>query len=138
MQKLNIVFNANTANYEEVVDSIYDVLRAGNIIENALSDGFQLTDLFDALKLEPIVREIIDDIPEFAAQFIRLSPDHAIAAVESAEFKLNSGGEIGKITSFILAVLKNAASSYSFADRTYRDAQAQVEQWKLLIPTKSV
>lgn len=134
---MNIIFSALTSKYDEVTDSIYDALRAGHIIEEALADGWQLTDLFSVVKSEKYVSEIVNDFPEFLDQFTNLAPEMALPAIRDAREKLETEVKLGKVSSFILASLEELAKSYEFAHKTKVDAEAQVNRWKTLFGTFS-
>lgn len=129
-KKLKIVFNAEVSEYGEVVDSIADVLRAGAIIEDVLKDGFKFTEVFDLLKLSPIVNEIVEDFPVFISEFMKLDGPTAILAVNQAAKEVE--GELDTVTSIALKILKRAAGTFAFAERTYEEAQAELEGWKAL------
>ena len=132
---LSIVIKKD-ATYPEVVDTISDVLRVGVIIESQLQDGFQWTDLFAALQVQPIVQEIVNDVPVFAKQFvdmIRDNPSKVKAAVLEAYRNTAATGPLGKVTNAIANALFALANSYEYGMVTYEAGQAQFLMWQALI-----
>lgn len=133
-EKLNIVFSAEQADFSEVTDSIYDLLKVGSKIEAQLKDGFQFTDLIALLNVQGDINEIINDVPVFLEQFMQLEGNTAIQAIDkAAELLASQGLADGVVVRFILAALQQMAQSYAFAERTYIDAQVQINSWKALI-----
>lgn len=128
--KLNIVIPEN-ASYDEVVDTIADVLEVGFILEQNLSDGFQIRDLLSAISIQPTVNEVIDDFPVFADQFMKLNGETAQSAIAAVRQRiLDSGGPLGPVTKRILTALTAASKSYDFAIHTYVSAQEQYQLWQ--------
>jgi len=133
MEKLNIVL-VKDASYGEVVDTIADVIEGGILLETTLSDGFQFTDLLAAASLQPLVKEVINDVPQFISEFIQLNENTAKAAVSEARIRiLNSGKQLGKVTNAILNFLYVAASNYAFAKKTYEGGQHELMLWQAFI-----
>lgn len=133
---MKIVFNAATAPYGEVVDSLADVFRVGLTLEGALKDGFQLTDILALLPLEPVVREVINDAPEFLRQFVALTPETAVKAVNEARARViaeNAGKPIGKVGNAIFDFLLEIALTYGFVKVTATEGVARFEAWKALV-----
>lgn len=132
-KSINIIIPAN-ASYDEVEDTIADVLTAGIIIESQLKDGFQYQDLLAVLQLNPIASEVYRDAPAFFEQFTKLNPETALAAVIGAKNRLLSQGkQLGKVTQFILNFLFVGANNYSFAIRSYQEGQRQYLLWQTLL-----
>lgn len=123
--ELNIKLRQN-APYDEVVDTVADVLQAGVLIENELQDGFQAKDIFAAMQIQPVVQEIINDAPIFLEQFMALKGGTAKKAVLEASQRV---GEKGVIVTWITSGLYALASSYSYA----MNGKKQVEMWQSLI-----
>ena len=132
MKDFKIVFSAN-ASTEEISDSIADVFGIAYTIENALSDGFQLTDILTAIQLEPKVKEVINDFPVFLAEFKQLNGVSALMAVETAKARsLSEHGELGKIGAFVYGLLTQTATTFNFIEATVVSGINQLEQWKTL------
>ena len=135
-KEFNILI-AEDADYSEIVDTIADVFGVGITIENALSDGFQLTDILTAVQLEPTVREVVNDFPVFIDQFTKLSGTTAMAAVSEAKMRTEAqyGGDLGKIGNFIYGVLTELASTYGFIENTVLQGMEKLNAWKKLVAT---
>jgi hypothetical protein len=134
-KEFKITFAAN-ASTDEIVDSIADVFGIAYIIENALSDGFQLTDILTAIQLEPKVKEVINDFPVFIAQFQTLSGSTALQAVEAAKARsIGEFGDLGKIGGFAYGLLIQAATTFNFVESTVVAGIGQLNQWKALFDT---
>jgi len=132
---LNILI-PNNASTDEVTDTIADVFKIGLTVENALEDGFQLTDVLAAIQLEPIVREVINDFPVFLDQFRQLSGGTAIAALHAARDRTESEfGDLGRIGTFIYDFLAETAATFSFIEGTVVAGIKQLESWKALFAT---
>lgn len=131
MQKLSL--NAQASN-EEVIDSIADAFHIGISIDDALEDGWQLQDLLTFLSLEDEGREIINDVPVFLAEFIKLTPKTAIESVIAARTRvIAQHGQLPALAESIFSVLYNAASSFGFAMDTRDGANIQVANWKTVL-----
>lgn len=127
--KLNIAFQAD-APVDEVIDSIADALRAGAIIEDVLEDGFKFTEVFDILKVQPIVNEIVDDIPVFLDQFTKLNGETAVYAIGKAKEIVED--ELGTVSGIVLAFLERLAHSFAFVERTILEGEKQINAYKQL------
>lgn len=125
-----IVMGENPS-YEEVVDTIADALSAGVLIEKDLEDGFQPRDLLSAFQVQPVVNEIINDVPVFVKQFLALDGDMAKKAVLEAKQRI---GKTGKVTSWIINFLFVVASNYDYAMK----GKAEYELWKTFISGDNV
>jgi len=111
---------------DEIVDSIADLLEIAVIVERELGDGVQLTDFLAALKLQPIVKEIVDDVPKFVDQLKRLDPALAQeCALDAYERIRMEYGTVGKVAKTIINSIYITAGIYSFAYNTYLDAYTQ-------------
>lgn len=134
IKRLKKVIKPN-ADFDEVVDTITDVLQVGQSLEAVLGDGFQITDLFALLSVQGNVNEVIRDFQEFADQFVKLDKDTAKAAILEVK---NNVGETGKVTTFILRGLWVLANTYSNALTIYEVSQNNVDLFKDLIAGKDV
>lgn len=133
-KSLSIKFDAALASYEEVTDSIADAIEGGIILEKALGDGFQITDILAVVELQPKVQEIINDYPIFLQQFLQLKPDTAAKALSDAVARIrNSGKVLGKVTTFLVGFLENLTKTYAFGNETYEKALERFNDWKMLI-----
>lgn len=139
VNQLSIKINTDPT-FDEVIDSISDLLESGIIIESTLKDGFQISDILAVLQVQPKLQEIYNDVPVFVEQFLKLKGSDATAAVIAAKERITAGGavQLGKVTGFILNLLFVAASNYSFAESTYIDGQRQYLLWKQLIAGNQV
>lgn len=136
MKDLKIVFNAATASHDEVVDTIADLFKIGITVENALDDGFQLSDVLTAIQLEPVVKEVVNDFPVFLAEFRKLSGSTAIMAVQLAKERTeNEFGDIGRIGRFAYGFLNETAQTFSFMESTVVEGYKQLTAWKNLFAT---
>lgn len=125
MKKFNILW-VEGASFDEVQDSISDVLEAGIIIEEELKDGFQIEDLLAVIQVQDDIREVIKDAPIFFEQFTKLTGQTAVAAVLGARSRiLAQGKEFGKVTSFIIRLLFMLATSYGFVSEVYLKGRDQ-------------
>lgn len=135
MKEFSILI-AEDASYDEIVDSIADVFGIGITIENALKDGFQLSDLLTAVSLEPTVREVINDFPVFLAQFRALNGTTAIQAVEQAKTRtIAAYGALGKVSAFIYGFLQETSYTYKFIQDSIIDGSERLNAWKGLFDT---
>ena len=130
--KYNLVIPAN-ASTEEVTDTVADLFKIGITIENALKDGFQLTDVLAAIQLEPVVREVINDLPTFFEQFRALNGATAIAALKAARDRTESEfGSMGRIGTFIYDLLGRTAGTFAFIEGVVMEGISQLDAWKTL------
>lgn len=123
---------------DEVTDTIYDVLRAGVLIEEILEDGFSLMDIIDAVKLQPIVNEIINDVPQFIDEIVAIDGDTVKQSVMYALRKLEDKTDVGKVTMTIVNILYALSSSYDFSRHVYNRARIQHSLWKSIIAGESI
>lgn len=128
-----IIFPAKTASTDEVTDSIADVFGIAYVIEDKLSDGFQLEDVLAAIQLQPKVMEVINDFPVFIDQFKQLRGSTALTAVRAAkERSIAEYGDLGRIGEFIYNLLIQMALTFSFIENTVVSGIEQLDQWKAL------
>ena len=136
--KFKLVFPQD-APFDEVTDSLRDVITVVAIVEKELGDGFQWPDLFALLQAQPIVNEIIRDVSVFIEQFLQLSPDNSITAViQARQMFLAAGGVLGKASTFILRLLYGNANSYLFAETVYTQGLKQVQMYNAIFAGKPV
>lgn len=131
-QELSILIRPD-ADFSEVKDSIKDVLSAGIIIETALGDGWQWSDLLEATKVESRVREVINDAPTFWKQFLQLNGNTAIKAVtEAANELVQEGYTFGPVTRWLINLLYAGASIFQFAEDSFFRGRDQYEMIQAL------
>ena len=133
LEMINIALKPD-AEYSEVVDSVADFFNVGIIIEDALEDGFQFKDLFALLQVEPLIQEIVTDVPIFLEQFLQLNQDTSLAAIlEARQRILSSGKTFGRFTQYIARFLFLAANNYSYAAETYMAGEKQYRMWQTFV-----
>ena len=129
-KKLNIIFGTDKAGlipYDEVEDTIGDVIEAAMLVEDKLEDGFQPIDLFALLQTEKIAREVVNDAPVFWEQFQNLDGTEAQSAIKGVVQRVyKSGRTLGKISRQIVNFLYVNAKNYEFASDVFVSAQTQL------------
>ncbi|MEL6358566.1 MAG: hypothetical protein AAFQ01_01340 [Bacteroidota bacterium] len=139
MEKLNIIFTEDPSR-AEVVDSLADLFQAADIAEDTLEDGWDWSDAFAVVQVQPIVAEVVNDFPVFMAQFGQLHPSIAKTAVIEARQQAltRRSGDLGRITTLISRFLLVAANNYEFAVSTYNNGQSQYLLWTTLLSGEEV
>lgn len=134
---MNLIIKPN-ASFDEVADTIADLFSVGITLGNALEDGFQWTDLLQIAAQEPVVREVINDVPKFLEAFKQLDEFTAVQAVEAAKARSMAqfGDDFGRVPSLIYSYLLETARTYGFVRQTVQNGGAILERWKEL--TKKV
>lgn len=130
MRNLVIVMGEKPS-FDEVVDTVADVLELGVMIEKDLEDGFQPKDLLNAFQIHPVVNEVINDFPIFVKQFLALDGETSKKAVLEAKQRI---GKTGKVTSWIMKFLFVAASNYDYAMK----GKNEYDLWKSFIEGNDV
>lgn len=131
--KLSILIPSN-ADYSEIKDSVKDVLIAGLITEDALSDGWDWMDLLEVPKIEERISEVIKDAPVFAEQFLQLRGETSVKAVTEAASELVQEGYVfGPVTQWIIKGLYVLATTYQSAEDIYFKAKGQYDMIVSLI-----
>lgn len=134
-KKFNIIIQ-DAASYDEIADTIADVFRVGIKIEGALQDGFQFEDVLVGLQVQPDVREVINDLPVFYAQFRQLNGATAIAAVEQAKkATMAEFGDLGKIGGFIYGFLGETAHTFGLIEDSVQRGIERLNAWNTLFAT---
>jgi hypothetical protein len=130
---LSIKFRAD-ADYSEVKDSVKDVLIAGLITEEALSDGWQWMDLLEVPKVEERISEVIEDAPIFVEQFLKLKGKVSVQAItEAANELIAEGYTFGVVTRWIINGLYVLATTYQSAEEVYLKGKTQYEMFQAFI-----
>ncbi|MEO0776969.1 MAG: hypothetical protein AAF146_10415 [Bacteroidota bacterium] len=116
----------------EIVDTIGDVLETAAVVEDALGDGFQVSDIFRIADQEDEVRDVIDSLPQFFKEFSDINPEIAQKAVQAAEdrAKAKVGGPLGKISNIILFLLRRVSSNYAFLLATVEGGKNEIDAWR--------
>lgn len=129
----NLIISPN-ADVAQIADTIADAFSVGITIGNALEDGFQWSDLLQIASQEPVIREVVNDVPAFLAAFKNLDEATAIEAVELAKQKtlIQFGGDFGRVPSLIYDYLLETARTYGFVRQTVENGGAILERWKVL------
>lgn len=137
-KKLSIVIREN-ADYSEVVDSIADGFQAAIIVGQSLADGFQLNDILVAVGQEPTIREIINDVPVFLAQFKELTPETALNAVVEARRRTEAQfGQLAGFPALVYDFLAETAKTYGFIKTTIEIGAERLEGWKSIGGPKEI
>ena len=118
------------ATYEEVVDSLVDVFRVANAVEEAAGDGWDWDDLFVIASQQSTIREVIRDWPVFFDEFKKLTPDTALAALSEARTKI---GAMGKVATTAFAFLDEVARTYKFIEQTAVAGIERYNSWRTLL-----
>lgn len=133
-EKINIGRLNKDSKYGEVVDTLTDAIAIGIVVERELQDGFQFQDILALLQVQPIINEIINDVPVFVGEFMNLNGTTAVNAVIEARERIKAQGyEFGDVTNFIIRSLYTLATSYKFGIEAYNQAQAQVLLFQNLV-----
>lgn len=117
----------------ELVDTLADAGQVLTIIARALEDGFDLSDIFQLLTLEPIVQEIINDFPTALQAFNNLDPTAAKEMVIELKKELISRiGLLDKVVNIVLNAMYAGASTYDFVLATLTMGKKQFDLIKLV------
>lgn len=134
-KQINLNFDPN--NYDEVVDTVYDISKVLAIAERELDDDqdgkldLEWDDLLAALTAQPIVREIYRDREIFFDGFLKLDKETAVSAVVQAKEKIvQEFGKLRLLTKPFLGFLFITANSFAYSVDTIQLAEAQLEKGK--------
>lgn len=117
---------------EEVTDSIADAAQVIVIVERPLQDGFQYTDLFQWVAVQPYIQEIVNDAQTFWKQFneiVAKNPKLAIASVVEARRRVEGSGLTNGAKLFF-NFLFLAANGFDFGSMVFIQSQAQITMWQ--------
>lgn len=139
MKQLKTVLNQGLKNVEdsEIVDTTLDTLQAVAIIEDALKDGYQMSDFWKAFELNPIGKEIQEDFPEFLAEFNDL-PNTADLSREIAKGIAQRNIRLGKVTLMAANLIYLIGYSHDDALFIYEKAKFRKEQFQTVLKGGSV
>lgn len=89
----------NNLGYDEVVDTIVDLIQIGRTVGDALADGLDLTDVTAVFSIAPRLVEVYRDANTAYAQLLDLTTGEAsLAVAEIAEHaQLPATGILGKV-----------------------------------------
>lgn len=124
---LSLALPGEVPHFDQVVDTVFDALRAGAIIEHELADGFQWTDIFGLRSIPDIVTEIVADVPDFVSQITKIGGDQAVEAILEARAKLETINKGGKVVAFIANALTLVAKGYATGSELFEDFQNLLE-----------
>ena len=118
LQKIKIDFGTSP-NFENIKNTIANFFISIIIIENKLGDGFQISDLFALMQVEPKVRDIVDTMPLFLNELKQLEPSVSIPAIDAARDETFKTKSFGKVASSSYFMLRGFAASYHLAGVAY-------------------
>lgn len=117
----------------EIADSLADLLEVGIVVDEAIADGFQpLADILKIATQEGKIREIINDVPVFIAEFQQLTPKQALTAIFEIRDRLQKQKPLGKATKWILGSLYLLARGYRISDQAIDEYLYQRQGWTAL------
>lgn len=118
---------------EEITDSVFDVTKSIYTVESSLEDDFQFTDVLGWLSLEKEGKELINDAPVFAAQFISAVPQKVKEAVEEADRRfVQAGMTYGKVSKAFINGIYLLACWYSTGATAYQGFNQNIDLSKKL------
>lgn len=116
---LKIKFSATEDEFPELVDSFFDLFVVVDVVEDELSDGWQVSDVFGIADAVPSIKEIFNDVPIFLKEFVRLRPSKAKDIIQAArELFIESRGDTGVLLGKVITGLELLATAYAFFDFT--------------------
>lgn len=117
----------NDLSYDEVVDTLTDIIKAVTGFRKAFQGSFDLMRFLAwALDAYPNLREVFEDFDTFLAQLKDLTPEEAQEAVEA----IRGAVEPDAVNDRVLYVLQGLAGTYGYVEGTYTGARALVDYWK--------
>lgn len=128
MGTLQLKVGSNELGYDEVVDTLGDVLDVTEAFEDALSDGVQPTDLFVIVNNYPKLKEIGADLPVFWAQLKDLTPEESEEVTK--ELAKRRGEGMDTIAGKVSAGLRRVVRTYRFGYYVLGEGQAILEDWQ--------
>jgi len=130
---------SDSSNVEELVDTLADCAQVLFIIVKALEDGFQLSDLFQFLPQEAIIREIIDDYPQAVEAFTSLKPIDAQNTVIRLKLELISRGVlIEGVLNKVLNGMYAGANTYDLIMSILIQGQRQLNEYRTILSDGSI
>lgn len=119
----------NNLGFDEVVDTLNDVLDISDDFERALADGAQPTDLLVIINNYGKLKEIGQDFPIFWAQLKDLDAQEAEAVYQ--ELARRRGEDVKTISAKVVAALRRVLRTYRFGDYVFHEGQDILEDWKI-------
>ena len=133
LTELSFQYDPNASD-AELIDTIGDVMEVCDMVEDTLEDGFQVTDFFEGLKIQPKGTEVANDFPVFIAEAAANSPTKVKNAVLQARARtVQIRGSVGKVSTMIARAIFVLANNYEYSVGTYKGAMAQYTLWQTLI-----
>lgn len=130
---------SDSSNVQELVDTLADCAQVLFIIVKALEDGFQLSDLFQFLPQEAIIREIIDDYPQAVEAFTSLKPIDAQNTVIRLKLELISRGVlIEGVLNKVLNGMYAGANTYDLIMSILIQGQRQLNEYRTILSDGSI
>jgi len=113
----------NQYGISELVDTAADILETAKTLADAISDGFQITDVTALFAIAPKAVEIKNDWKTAVSELLDLTPDEAAEAARLIAVRtgLPQGGIIARVN-----------EGFTLAARTYgkvKETQYLIEDW---------
>jgi hypothetical protein len=118
----------NELGYDEVVDTLADLLDVVDIVKLQLKDGFQFTDAFSVMQIYPKLKEVFDDRKVFVSQFLDMTPGESDQAV--LELSERIGAEVDVLKGKIVQVLILTSSTYTYLDMVINGGRNLASSWQ--------
>lgn len=116
----------NKFGFAEVVDTFSDVINAVTAFIATVSGGFNLLKFLQfALAEYPNLQEVVEDFDTFLKELADLTPQEALDAVGQIDARTD-----GPVADGIVNVLKVAAVSYDYIDKTLNGARRILQMVK--------
>lgn len=119
-----------TAADAELIDTAADAIQVIQIIESALSDGFQfMEDIIKLSQIQPIVTEIIRDAGLALQGLKRIDPDVAPEIGRSIAVEARRRGPLGPISTWMINGLYMAGTTYDDIDNVIEQLNTTKERY---------
>jgi predicted transcriptional regulator len=125
----------NELGFDEIADTLKDLHKVAETVEDRLKDGFQLTDSFALVEIYPRLQEVYEDRQEFLAEFKDLTPDEAAQVIDALAEQI--GDEPSKVEQRILQVLTLTGSTYAYLKMVIGGGKDLVQNWALFLRPKA-
>lgn len=114
--------------YNELADTVADLLEIADDIIEATNDGLQAIDALVIWQNFPKIKEIYDDRKQAIAELTNLTGEEAIAVGEILAIRLKQPATV--IVEKITAALKLTSRTYRFGEYTFLEGKALLMDWK--------
>ena len=118
----------NELGYDEVVDTLNDVLDVTDDLEAVLGDGVQPTDLLVVVNNYGRLKEIANDFPVFWAQLKDLTSEEANQVY--TELAQRRGEDLELISAKVVAGMRRALRTYRFGAYVLHEGQDILADWQ--------